>query len=65
MAEVVHRDFHGWNRGQQKSCTAQSLIEFLDLHDPNATEASIRLHHVRKIYAHQETVKKKAAADKQ
>jgi hypothetical protein len=61
LTEAVHRDFHGWNGGQQKSCTAQSLIEFLDLHYPNATEASIRLHHVRKIYAHLEPAKKREA----
>jgi hypothetical protein len=52
MTDAVHKDFHSWNGGSGKPCTANELAEFLALHYPEADEAAVRVHRVGKIYAH-------------
>lgn len=51
LSQEVHNDFHTWNGGFQKSCTADNLIEFVQqLHSDNYA-VTLRLNKIKQILA--------------
>ena len=51
LSQEVHNDFHRWNGGSQKSCTADNLIEFVQqLHSDNYA-VTLRLNKIKQILA--------------
>ncbi len=49
LSQEVHNDFHTWNGGFQKSCTAKNLIEFVQqLHSDNYA-VILRLNKIKQI----------------
>jgi hypothetical protein len=51
LSQEVHNDFHTWNGGSQKSCTADNLIEFVQqLHSDNYV-VILRLNKIKQILA--------------
>jgi hypothetical protein len=51
LSQEVHNDFHTWNGGSQKSCTADNLIEFVQqLHSDNYA-VILRLNKIKQILA--------------
>lgn len=51
LSQEVHNDFHTWNGGSKKSCTADNLIEFVQqLHSDNYA-VILRLNKVKQILA--------------
>ena len=49
LSQEVHTDFHTWNGGSQKSCTAKNLIEFVQqLHSDNYA-VILRLNKIKQI----------------
>jgi hypothetical protein len=49
LSQEVHNDFHTWNGGFQKSCTADNLIAFVqNLHSDNY-EVVLRLNKIKQI----------------
>ena len=51
LSQEVHNDFHTWNGGFQKSCTAKNLIDFVQqLHSDNYA-VILRLNKIKQILA--------------
>lgn len=51
LSQEVHNDFHTWNGGSQKTCTADNLIDFVQqLHSDNYA-VTLRLNKVKQILA--------------
>ena len=51
LSQEVHNDFHAWNGGSGKSCTADNLIDFVQqLHSDNY-EVIMRLNKIKQILA--------------
>ena len=51
LSQEVHNDFHRWNGGSKKSCTADNLIDFAQqLHSDNY-EVILRLKKIKQILA--------------
>jgi hypothetical protein len=49
LSQEVHDEFHTWNGGYQKSCTADNLIDFVQqLHSDNY-EVSLRLNKIKQM----------------
>lgn len=49
LSQEVHTEFHTWNGGFQKSCTADDLIHFVNELYPDSYEVVLRLNHAKKI----------------
>ncbi|MBD2108935.1 hypothetical protein [Nodosilinea sp. FACHB-13] len=50
LNEEVHKEFHSWNGGTQKSCTADEMINFLMERYPDAEEALLKLYKVKTLF---------------
>ncbi len=50
LAEEVHKEFHSWNGGFDKPCTADDLIEFVNQLYPDNYEVIQRLNAVKKMF---------------
>jgi len=49
LSQEVHNDFHTWNGGYQKSCTADNLIEFVQQLHPDNYAVILRLNKIKQI----------------
>lgn len=49
LTEEIHKDFHTWNGGFQKHCTADLLIKFVNTLYPDNYEVILRLTTIKKI----------------
>lgn len=49
LTQAVHTDFHTWLGGHRKSCTADSLIEFVQALYPDNYEVVHRLNYVKQV----------------
>ena len=50
LSQEVHNDFHTWNGGCQKSCTADDLIKFVQQLHPDNFEVILRLNKIEQIF---------------
>jgi hypothetical protein len=50
LAEEVHKEFHSWNGGFDKPCTADDLIQFVNQLYPDNYEVVQRLNAVKKMF---------------
>lgn len=48
LTEEVHRDFHAWKGGFDKSCTIDDLIQFVNELYPEQEEANLKLNKIKK-----------------
>jgi len=53
LHEDIHKEFHAWNGGNQVSCTADNLIDFLMERYPDAENALLRLYTVKNMFGQQ------------
>ena len=49
LTQEVHNDFHAWNGGFQKPCTADLLIKFVNMLYPDNYEVILRLTTIKKM----------------
>lgn len=49
LTQEVHQDFHTWNGGSQKPCTAEHLIQFVTELYPDNYEVILKLNQVKQI----------------
>jgi hypothetical protein len=49
LSEEIHNEFHAWNGGFQKPCTADDLIRFVNELYPDRYEVILRLNDAKKI----------------
>jgi hypothetical protein len=49
LTQEVHNEFHAWNGGSQKLCTAELLIEFVSKLYPDNYEVVMRINESKKI----------------
>ena len=53
LKESVHKEFHTWNRGNDKPCTVDDLIDFVCERYPERPEALSRLYQIRSMFSHE------------
>jgi len=49
ISHRIHEDFHRWNGGNDKSCTVDDFIDFIESHYPSKHQAILKLLRRRKI----------------
>lgn len=49
LTQEIHNDFHSWNGGYQKPCTADHLIQFVQELYPENYEVIMKLKNVKKV----------------
>ena len=49
LTQEVHTEFHAWNGGFQKSCTADNFVDFVSELYPDNYEVKLRLKNIKQI----------------
>lgn len=49
LREDVHKEFHAWNGGNQKACTIDDLIQFVNERYPESDRASMKLYQIKQM----------------
>ncbi len=55
LRESVHKEFHAWNRGNDKPCTVDDLIDFVCERYPDKPEVLPKLSQVKNMFPHEPT----------